>query len=239
MAIHGRIPKAGPLILAIENSGLCGSVALVTAAGCLAEYSLISPKTHSKRLLSTIDAILSGTGNDLSGVDAVAISIGPGSFTGLRIGLATAKGICMAAGKPLIDIPTLEGLAAQLSVQPRQICAVLDARKKEVFAACYRMKADETLQTTMAPTACSPDRLAEAIIEPTLFIGDGVQLYGNLFQEKLADLFHPVPATLYFPRASVIGFLAEKRWHRKEFADVLEAAPLYLRASDAELHRKS
>jgi len=239
MAIHGRIPKAGPLILAIENSGLCGSVALVTATGCLAEYSLISPKTHSKRLLNAIDAILSGTGNELAGVDAVAISIGPGSFTGLRIGLATAKGICMAAGKPLIDIPTLEGLAAQLSVQPRQICAVLDARKKEVFAACYKVKADQTLQTTMAPTACSPDQLAEAIIEPTLFIGDGVQLYGDLFQEKLSDLYHPVPATLYFPRANVIGFLAQKRYQRKKFADVLEAAPLYLRASEAELQRKS
>ena len=113
MAYHGALPQGRPLILAIENSGLYGSIALVTSEGCLAEHTLTSKKSHSKRLLASIDTLLSDTSISINEVDALAVSLGPGSFTGLRIGLATAKGLCMAAEKPLIGIATLDALAVQ------------------------------------------------------------------------------------------------------------------------------
>ena len=203
MAHHGNIPHEPPLILAIENSGPCGSVALVSNRGCLAEYALTSSKTHSKRLLATIDQLLRETDHTIFGIDAIAVSLGPGSFTGLRIGLATVKGLCMAAEKALIGVSTLDALAMQLPHQPRQVCAVLDARKKEIFAACYKTDRPGLPRRTMAPAALSAEALAGRISEDTLFIGDGTQVYGEYFAEKLGPLYKEVSPGLFFPRAGV------------------------------------
>lgn len=235
MARHGNIPRVRPLILAVENSGLCGSVALVSASGCLAEYSLISPKTHSKRLLATIDELLRETEVTIFDVDAIAISLGPGSFTGLRIGLATVKGLCMAAEKPLIGVSTLDALAMQLPLQPRQVCSILDARKKEIFAACYKNDTRGVPNLIMAPAALSPEALAGRILEETVFIGDGIQLYGEFLSEKLGPLYHEVPPSLFFARAGAVAAVALHLFARGEFLDPLSAAPLYIRASDAEI----
>lgn len=235
MARHGNIPRTRPLLLAIENSGPCGSVALVSGNGCLAEYSLTSQKTHSKRLLATIDQLLRETDNSIFSIDAIAISLGPGSFTGLRIGLATVKGLCMAAEKPLIGVSTLDALAMQLPHQSRQVCAVLDARKKEIFAACYKTDHDGLPRRTMEPAALSPETLAGRITEETLFIGDGIQLYGQFLAEKLGPLFKKISPVLFFPRAGAIAAVALHLYSRNEFLDPLSAAPLYIRASDAEI----
>ncbi|MEJ2690842.1 MAG: tRNA (adenosine(37)-N6)-threonylcarbamoyltransferase complex dimerization subunit type 1 TsaB [Deltaproteobacteria bacterium] len=235
MASHGNILHERPLILAIENSGPCGSVALGSPNGCLAEYSLTSQKTHSKRLLATIDQLFRETEQTIFGIDAIAISIGPGSFTGLRIGLATVKGLCMAAAKPLIGVSTLDALAMQLPYQPRQVCAALDARKKEIFAACYKTDHHGLPRQTMAPAALSPEALAGLITEETVFIGDGIQLYGVLLAKKLGPLFKEVSPTLFFPRAGAIAAVALHLYAEGEFLDPLTAAPLYVRASDAEI----
>jgi len=237
MANHGILPQYHPLILAIENSGLTGSIALQTPEGCLAEHTLVSKKSHSTRLLASIDTLFSETATSIETVDAVAVSLGPGSFTGLRIGLATAKGLCMAADKPLIGIPTLEALAIQLCPQQRQICPVLDARKGEVFAACYKC-AGTGLIATMAPTNVPPSRLLGAITEPTVLIGDGARLLDLPQADDPDSLFQVAPPSLFFPRASSVGHLALSRYMAGRFTDVLTAAPLYLRASDAEIARR-
>lgn len=236
MARHGNIPRERPLILAVENSGPCGSVAVVSSSGCLAEFSLTSQKTHSKRLLATIDQLLRETDNTIFDIDAIAISLGPGSFTGLRIGLATVKGLCMAAERPLIGVSSLDALAVQLPHQPRQVCAVLDARKKEIFAACYKSGQDDLPIPTMPPAALSPRALVERIREETVFIGDGTQLYGSFLAEKLGPLYKEVSSTLFFPRSSAVARVALYLYRRGEFLDPLTAAPLYIRASDAEIH---
>ena len=238
MAYHGALPQGRPLILAIENSGLYGSIALVTGEGCLAEHTLTSKKSHSKRLLASIDTLLSDTSISINEVDALAVSLGPGSFTGLRIGLATAKGLCMAAEKPLIGIATLDALAVQLAFQPRQICAVLDARKGEVFAACYQ-NTDQGFPKTMAALNLSPELLTASITESTIFVGDGVSLLNLRAEGGTADpLFSIAPPALFFPRASAVGHLAVGSFAAGRFIDVLTAAPIYLRASDAEIQRK-
>ncbi|MEW6428144.1 MAG: tRNA (adenosine(37)-N6)-threonylcarbamoyltransferase complex dimerization subunit type 1 TsaB [Thermodesulfobacteriota bacterium] len=235
MARHGRITIAAPLVLAIENASQYGSVAVVGDGGCLAESSLVSGETHSKRLLLSIDRLLADTGLDWPGLAAIAVSIGPGSFTGIRIGLATAKGLAMAAGKPLLGISTLDGLARQLAVQPLPVRPVLDARKKELFTACYRLDASGRQQRMEEYRVLAPEKLAAEICEPTLLVGDGLSVYGALFRERLGENCRTAPAELFFPRAAAIGVLAVERITGGDHPGASDVLPLYVRASDAEL----
>ena len=232
------ISKTPPLILAIENSGLCGSVALVSGSHCIAEQSLLSRLTHSKRLLTTIDRLLAESQVDWPQVDAMAISLGPGSFTGLRIGLSTVKGLAMATGIPLIGVSTLDGLAGQFSHTDKAVCPVLDARKKEVYTALYRANDEGLMERQSDYLVTSPEKLAEQITEPTVFMGDGTAVYGNLLREKLGDLALFAPEQLYFAKASSIGFCALSLFAQNQFLDTASCVPLYIRPSDAEIHFK-
>jgi tRNA threonylcarbamoyladenosine biosynthesis protein TsaB len=227
---------AKPLLLALETSGQCGSIALVTPERCLAEYSLNSPLTHSRRLLAGMQDLLNAAGFTLEDLDGLAVSIGPGSFTGLRIGLGTIKGLAMATCLPLITIPTLDGLAAQLPFATGHICPIIDARKKEVFAAIYQRQAGGELQRTTDYLAIAPARLAERIQAPTIFIGDGILPYQELFQDKLGSKAIFAPTALYFARAASIGMLALDRWQSQDCIDPHRAVPLYVRASEAEVN---
>jgi len=235
MTRHGTITKAPPLILAIENSGQCGSVALVANGQCLCEYSLQSKITHSQRLLTGIEKIMLEAAIAWEEIDGIAVSLGPGSFTGLRIGLATAKGLAMAAGKKLIGVPTLDGLACQLAYGSRLICPITDARKNEVYAAFYRGNQDGCVTRVGDYLAITPDRLIRRITEPTVFVGDGVTVYGDLLRERLKDMAHFAPEELFFSRAAAIGWLAAKLWHDNTFLDPVTAVPIYIRPSEAEM----
>jgi len=226
-----------PVILAIETATMSGSVALVAADRCLAEFSLQTGETHSRRLLAGVAWLLQETGMDWSAIDAVAVSLGPGSFTGLRIGLATAKGLAMAAGIKLIGVGTLDGLAAQfLGTGSLLICPVLDARKKEVYCGFYSCDSAGIPRLKGEYLVIGPESLCAKIDEPVVLMGDGASVYADIFKEKLADLLMTVPANVYFPRAATIGFLALEKWRNKEQLDPAEAEPIYIRASEAELN---
>lgn len=230
-----------PLILAVETSGSCGSVALVDGRGCRGEYSLNSSRTHSRRLLSSIQGLLAACEVDWPQLDAIAVSLGPGSFTGLRIGLSSVKGLALATGKPLLGIGSLDALAAQAPFSPYPVCPLIDARKQEVFAAFYNF--DQTSDATQTPEgrrtsaylALPPAELADLISTPTLLLGSGAELYRELLQEKLGELAIFAPATLFFPRATAIGQLALKKWQHQDYLAADRAAPLYIRPSDAKL----
>jgi len=229
-------PPAKPLLLALETSGPCGGIALVTPGRCLAEYSLNSPLTHSRRLLAGLQELLHATGVTLGDLDGLAVSLGPGSFTGLRIGLGTAKGLAMATGLPLLGIPTLDSLAAQLPFTSELICPIIDARKKEVFAALYQRQPGGKLQRITDYLAIAPARLAERLHAPTIFIGDGILAYQDLLYAKLGNTAAFAPTTLCFARAAGIGMLALDQWQAKNFMDPSRAIPLYVRASEAEVN---
>lgn len=235
MARHGSTSSRSPIILAIENSGLCCSVAIVATDGLIAEISLISQTTHSKRLLSTIDQVMRDAGLDWPGIDAIAISLGPGSFTGLRIGVATAKGLAMATAKPLVGIASLDGLAWQIAATGLPVCAVMDARKQEVFAAFYRIGLDGQPERTSDYLAIRPLDLISRISAETILVGDAIGVYGDLFREHLGDCARFASPRLFHPRAAAIAAAAMPRWQAGEFLDPALAAPLYIRASDAEL----
>jgi tRNA threonylcarbamoyladenosine biosynthesis protein TsaB len=226
-----------PVILALETATLCGSVALVSRTGCLAEFSLQSGETHSRRILAGIDWLLKETGIDWQTVDAIAVSQGPGSFTGLRIGLATAKGLALAGAAKLIGIGTLDGLAAQLFAAGEiLICPVLDARKKEVYSGFYKCDDQGIPRRQGQYLVISPEQLCQRITEPVVLLGDGAAVYRDLFNEKLGNYLRTAPAGLFFPRAATIGLLALEKWQQGEFLDPAGAEPIYIRLSEAELN---
>ncbi len=223
-----------PLLLALETSGTIGSVALVTPARCVAELAVEASQSHAQQLLPAIDRLLREAQIDWPQLDGIAVSLGPGSFTGLRIGLATAKGLSFAAGKPLLGIPSLDALASQGKGQGMPICALVDARKKEVYAAFYHEGNDGAMERQSDYLALTPAALAERISEPTLLLGSGAELYRDLLVEQLGDRARFADPTRFFARASSVGQLAIAKFRNQEFLPS-DAGPLYVRVSDAEL----
>ncbi len=236
--VKKNISWSQPLILAIDNSTMYGNVALTSPDGLLAERILLSRLTHSKRLLASLADILTESELDWPQLDAVAICLGPGSFTGLRIGLATAKGIAMATGLPLIGISSLDGLASQLPFASQQICPILDARKHEIYAALYGSSASGEVERTSDYLVMPPEQLVEKIDRPTIFVGDGVNVYGEYLKEALGPKALFAPEHIIFPRAAAIAKLALSHYHREQFLDPASAVPHYIRASDAEIQRQ-
>ncbi|NLZ17459.1 MAG: tRNA (adenosine(37)-N6)-threonylcarbamoyltransferase complex dimerization subunit type 1 TsaB [Desulfobulbaceae bacterium] len=229
----------GLLILAIETASGCGSVALTQGGRdqgrLLAELSHYPRRSHSRQLLSLVQQVLQAGQLDWSAIDAVAVSQGPGSFTGLRIGMAAARGIAFAAGKPLVSVPTLDALAAQLPPLQEPVCTLLDARKNQVYAALYTtaIRDEFGLPRRLGPyQVCSVAFLLAQVTEPTVCIGPGITACDTAFLNH--PLIRVTPAAVTLPRAALIGFCA---------ADMLghgavqtDAGPLYVRASEAELN---
>ncbi len=228
--------RINPLLLCVDNSTMYGSIAVVSPSGCISEHNLISRTTHSKRLLPEIEAILKECELTWDDLDGLAICLGPGSFTGLRIGVTTIKGLCMATGLPLVGISSLEALASQLPYCSMPICPILDARKQEVYGAIYTT-ASGHLQTIMAPAVIGMANLLSTITEPTVFIGDGVDVYkSQIAQVGSHGLL--APPQLIFPRGAAIGALAMSHFEAGRFLDPASTAPLYIRPSDAEVNLK-
>lgn len=225
-----------PLILAIETATMCGSVALMSGTRCLAENSVDTATTHSRRLIQQVEQVMRETELDWEQLDGIAVSLGPGSFTGLRIGLSTAKGLAMATDRPLLGVPTLDGLAQQIIAPPGSlVCALLDARKNEVYASFFRCNSDGTPEKTGADLVIKPEKLAALIELPTLLVGDGAVVYREFFQKTLGKSAIFAPPHSFFPRAATIGRLALKMFTDHAFIDPASAVPIYVRPSEAEI----
>lgn len=226
------------LILAIETATGCGSVSLTAGnikdGKVLAEYTLQPDTTHSRRLLGSVEAMMRAAGTDWNDLDAVAVSQGPGSFTGLRIGMAAAKGIAMAAEVPLVGVPTLDGLAAQVTAIDLPVCCLLDARKQQVYAAFYRYFDDFSYRCTSEVLVLSPEELIIRIEEPTLVAGPGIMAC----QSQLAahQQVRLLPAGYLHPRAALIGFCGARLLEDGAAGSGCDLVPLYVRASEAELN---
>ena len=234
--MQGISPIIPPVILAFETSGMCGSVALVSDGLCIGEYSLNSKLTHSRRLLNGIERLMTDAGIGWDQIDALAVSSGPGSFTGLRIGLSTAKGLAMATGKVLIGVPTLDGLASQFACMDSLICPILDARKKEVYAALYRTGNKGQINRISEYMVIRPEMLAEKIVEKTVVAGEGAALYGDILKKAANGLVTIALPEIHFARAASTGMVGVQKWKEKEFLDPAAAVPIYVRPSDAELN---
>lgn len=228
-----------PLVLAFDTA-TSGCTVSLTRGGedggrIVASQLFNNSITHSRKLLVAIDGLLKECGIDWEQVAAVAVGLGPGSFTGLRIGLSTAKGLVASTGIPLIGISTLDAVAAAVCMEQRLICAALDARKHEVYTACYRRDNEGRLQKLDKIVSISPEKLIERIKEPVVIVGDGVFSYRQVWEQGLGNMVQFAPAALHVPSAVNIGFLAYEHYLKQDFLDPGEASPLYVRASDAEL----
>ncbi len=231
--------QAKPIILSLDTSTPCSSLALTAGTRktgeVLAAVSLAGKVNHSRRLLAAIDWIMLESGVDWSHISGIGVSLGPGSFTGLRIGMATAKGLAAASGKVLLGVSTLDALAAQC-VTDRLICSLLDARKKEVYAAFYRCNDAGFTERIGPPLVAPPEKVALAIHEPVLLVGDGARLYSNELAAILLENCLIAPACLHTPSAAALGMCAGELLEKGQILDLAAGVPLYVRSSDAELN---
>jgi len=222
-------------VLGIDTSTPCGSIGLIEGEHVLCEYSVNRKMSHSERVLKTIDRVLEDSGISIGDVDGFAISRGPGSFTGLRIGVSVAKGLALATGKRAAGVSTLAALAHNARYFPHLICPLLDARKGEVYAALYRNTDKNGLTTCTPEMAVKPIDLLERIEGEALFLGDGVYTYGDLIRHKLGDRAHIAPSPFNFVHGAVVAQLGRQSLEKGEYLDLEGFTPQYLRKSDAEL----
>ena len=221
-------------VLGIDTSTPCGSVGLVDDDWILSDYLLNTPVTHSERLLGAIELVLRESQCPMRDLAGWAISLGPGSFTGLRIGVSVVKGLAFAAEKPVAAIPTLDILASQVSPTPFLICPILDARKGEVYTAFYRHQEGKYPDRLTAYQALRPEDLVKKITEKTIFIGDGVRTYRDLLHYSLPSLaLFPSPS-LHVPHGSMVATLGLELFRKREWSDLSTLTPIYVRPSEAE-----
>lgn len=217
-------------LLALETSTLAGGVALLDDERVVGEYLLDVRVTHSERLMPAIDRLLRDAGWTVANLDGLAVAVGPGSFTGLRIGLSTAKGLAWARGIPAAPVPTLDALSASLPFCALPVCPVLDARKGEVYCSRYRWDG-AGMRREWDYLAIPPGSLADRLDEPTVLLGDGA---GSVLSRHA----RVAPAHRRMPSAAAVGVLGLARFRAGEVVSATELLPFYLRPSEAELKRR-
>lgn len=226
-------------ILALDSSGIVASVAIVEDETLLAEYTVNYKKTHSQTLLPMLDEVAKMTELDMETIDAIAIAAGPGSFTGLRIGSATAKGLGLALKKPLIAVPTVEALAYNLYDAGGLICPIMDARRSQVYTGIYRFE-NHALVTVREQMAVPVTELLEQLNtlgEPVTFLGDGVPVYRDIIAGAIQVVYSFAPAHVNKQRAAAVAALGMVYYKNGKTQSAAEHAPDYLRVSQAERER--
>ena len=225
------------MILAIESAAPYGSVALVDRGAVLRESILPSGRQASETFLFAVSGLFSPGGPSPRDVECLAVSAGPGSFTGLRVGMAAAKGLCFGWGVPIVRVQTLAALASRFPDEGRTICPVLDARKKEVYAAFFRWVGGVLTRGTpdlALPPEALPGRVPEGEI---VFCGDGVGPFGAMFRDRLGGRARLASGPEGLPRAGAVGFLGEAAFREGAAEDPRTVIPRYLRPSEAEASR--
>jgi tRNA threonylcarbamoyladenosine biosynthesis protein TsaB len=221
-------------VLAIETSTMLGGVALAGEQGLLAEVRLNVKSTHSERIMTAVDYVLRQSDMTLDDIGAFAAASGPGSFTGLRIGLSTAKGLCYAAGKPLVLVPTLEAFAWNFPFSEHPVCLMLDARKGEVYAALYRWE-EYGFVPLMHERSVRPEELLNAVEGPVVLAGEGALIYQDRIVAAIGARALMAPHGKMIPSPANVAMLGRERALRGEFTDFAHAEPLYIRKSEAEV----
>lgn len=233
-------------IVALDSSGLVASVALAEDDNLIAEYTVQYKKTHSQTLLPMLQEICRMVELDLDTVDAIAVAAGPGSFTGLRIGSATAKGLAFAMKKPIVPVPTVDGLAYQMYGAKDLVCPIMDARRNQVYTGVYEFVPDPNsrfgydMRVIREQCAVAFDEIAEALNgldRSVIFLGDGVPV----FQERMAQMMR-VPYTTAPPHrarqsAAAVAALGSIYYDQGKAVSAADHAPEYLRLSQAERER--
>ena len=227
-------------ILGIESSANVGSVAYLKDDEVIVEYTLNYRKTHSETLLPMIDDMGKKAEIDFSELDAIAVSAGPGSFTGLRIGSATAKGMGLALNIPIIPVSTTQALCYNLVGVSGLICPIMDARRSQVYTGIFRFNDNDELETVLDTTAIGIDELISILGdkgEKVTFVGDGVKVFGNIIAEQIKCEYRFASPANCLQRASSVALLGTKLMAAGITEHARDHAPIYLRMSQAERER--
>ena len=223
-------------ILAVETSTLVGSIALIEDGQLLIENQMEIKASYSDTLFPLIDRALRDLSISIREIDGYAIAIGPGSFTALRIGLTVIKGLALASGKPMVGIPSLDGLAHNLCFSDLMICPILDARKGEVYTAFYKRETGHVLKKHTPDRVVDPKILLDEIDEEVIFLGNGIDVYSDLVKSKLKNNAFFAPLHLKHPKASSIAQLALSKFENNEVMDCNVTSPIYVRMPEAEVN---
>ncbi len=217
-------------VIGIETSGLVGSVAVCNGDTIVGRKTFGRKLNHGKEIVSSLKAIFDEIKWEPSDVDLITVSIGPGSYTGLRIGITCAKTLAYGLGKPVIDVPTLDALAENVRDDVKNLCPVIDARRKKVYACIYTRNDTEKKRITDF-LIISPEKLLDILPEPVLLFGDGVAPYKDIFAQKKALI---ASDGLGIADAVTVARLGLKRYEQGKRCEINLLAPLYLRRSEAE-----
>lgn len=220
-------------VLAIDTSSIVATTAILEDTYLLGEKVLNNKLTHSQTLMPMVEELLTDLNMKIQDIDIIAVAKGPGSFTGLRIGAATAKGLAYAAQKPLVAVSTLEALANQLPFSKYIVCPIMDAKRSQVYTALYQW--EDGFKEIHSPCAVSIDDLIKEIGEQqVIFIGDGIPVYKEILLETLGEKAHFSPPSINMQKASAVGLLALQKAVKEEFEDIYAFSPEYFRLSQAE-----
>jgi len=223
-------------VLGVDTATTGGGIGIIDDEKVLAEYAFDAGDAPSARLIPAIKTVLDQARLDLAALDAIAVSLGPGSFTGVRVGLSAVKGLSLAGGMAVVGIPTLDALASQLHPTPSLICPLIDARKGEVYAALYKQREGGGLERLTPYQVLSPAALLSQLTShATVFVGDGVEVYGDFIKGHLGERALFAPPELRFLKGQTVATLGRKRIKQGEQDDVASLVPLYVRPSEAEL----
>ena len=222
-------------ILAIESATLSGGAALLDGDRLVGETTVSIALTHSERLMVVVDRLLTDCGWPAKELEGLAVSVGPGSFTGLRVGIATVKGLALALGLPVAPVPTLDALAATLPFADAPVCPLLDARKGEVFCSLYRWREREMAMTREWDyLALSPEAVAAKLAAPVIVLGDGVPAC-RPYLARLGGGVREAPPARRLPSAATVAQLGHAMLAAGGGIAAEAVMPLYLRPSEAEL----
>lgn len=224
-------------ILTLDTSTAVFSIALSAGERLLGEYSSAAGPAASATIPDRISLLLEQTGLNLSGLDTFAVTVGPGAFTGLRVGVALVKGMAYATGKPVIPLSSLELLAQNGADSAIPVCALFDARRGEVYAAVYDFSHGAGL--IYPERAIDPGALLDELSGDILFIGDGAVRYRELIVARHGAQAHFVAAELNFPRAAAAASIVLSRFQSGHTVSPFELAPCYLRLPEAELKKNT
>jgi tRNA threonylcarbamoyladenosine biosynthesis protein TsaB len=221
-------------VLAVDTSTRSCSVAIVDGSDLLAEITSGNGQTHSRHLMAMIDSSLEMAGLNLSEINGLAFTSGPGSFTGLRIGISTILGLSAATGKPIAGISGLDALAMQAAAPDILICPMIDGRRNEVYSARYRW-VNEDLVKEMAEQVLPPEIAITGVDTPALFAGNGAQLYEALIRDRLGDGARFALDCQNTLRASTVAWISMKRFENGDVDDIYTFEPMYIRRPDAKI----
>ena len=227
-------------ILALDSSGLVASVAVVEDDNLLGEYTINYKKTHSQTLLPMLDEVAKMIELDMKTIDGIAVSYGPGSFTGLRIGSATAKGLALALDKQIVSVPTIDAMAYNLWGCKDLICPIMDARRQQVYTGLFEFQNDQ-LDVILSQSVLMIEDLIQKINDlgkKVIFLGDGVPVFAEYIKDNIKVEYAFAPANNNKQRASSVAALGIKMWNEGKAKDAKDHKPEYLRLSQAERERQ-